>query len=237
MSTENFDRMVVIGHSMGGLLARVLTSAPAGDEAEKILGRQELETLSHLFSEEELKQNRLILNYKQFPSVKRVIFIAVPHRGSKMADTWVGLTGASLIRLPIRFIKRNAKIIQILISTGRIEEAQQFSNFNGIRNLAPESLAIKMLNRIPMGDLPYHSIIGNREKAGVPGGTDGVVPYSSSHLDNCVSELVVKSGHSAQKNPLTIQETRRILLEHLKAYPQNMDNSGNIIKVPYFFKE
>ena len=47
------------------------------------------------------------------------------------------------------------------------------------------------------------------------------MPYSSSHLDNVKSELVVKSGHSAQQEPLAIQEIRRILLEHLKQYPDS----------------
>jgi len=237
MSTEKFDRMVVIGHSMGGLLSRVLTSTPAGDEAEKLFGRKELKKLSVSFTTDEMQQNKNILQYKQFASVKRVVFIAVPHRGSDMADSWFGLTGASLIRLPVRFIKRNAKIIQALINNGKIKEAEQFSKFNGIGNLAPESLAIKMINRIPMGDLPYHSIIGNNEKAGIPGGTDGVVPYSSSHLDNCVSELVVRSGHSVQQNPLAVQEIRRILLEHLKAYPENTNNSGNVMTLPSTFKD
>ena len=57
---------------------------------------------------------------------------------------------------------------------------------------------------------------------GIPGGSDGVVPYSSSHLDNVESELVVRSGHSAQQFPLAIQEIRRILLEHLRQYPDSV---------------
>ena len=67
--------------------------------------------------------------------------------------------------------------------------------------------------------MPYHSVIGNRKEAGIPGGSDGSVPYASSHLDGAVSELVVKSDHSAQQNPLAIREIRRILLEHLRQYP------------------
>ena len=67
-------------------------------------------------------------------------------------------------------------------------------------------------------EIPYHSIIGNKEGYGIPGGSDGIVTYASSHIDNVESELVVKSGHSAQQNPLAIQELRRILLTHLKGY-------------------
>ena len=64
--------------------------------------------------------------------------------------------------------------------------------------------------------VPYHSIIGNDRQAGVPGGTDGIVPYTSSHLEGAQSELIVKSGHSVQENLSAIREVRRILLQHLE---------------------
>ena len=47
-------------------------------------------------------------------------------------------------------------------------------------------------------------------------GSGSIVPYSSSHLDNVESELIVKSGHSVQQNPAAIREVRRILLLHLQ---------------------
>ena len=43
---------------------------------------------------------------------------------------------------------------------------------------------------------------------------DGVVAYSSAHIDEAVSELVVRSSHSVQGNPQAIEEIRLILLEH-----------------------
>jgi hypothetical protein len=39
--------------------------------------------------------------------------------------------------------------------------------------------------------------------------------YTSAHVDYAESEFIVRSGHSAQGNPLTIEEVRRILLENL----------------------
>jgi hypothetical protein len=44
---------------------------------------------------------------------------------------------------------------------------------------------------------------------------DGVVQYSSAHITGVDSELVVHSGHSAQSNPATIAEARRILMLQL----------------------
>ena len=48
--------------------------------------------------------------------------------------------------------------------------------------------------------------------------TDGVVEYTSAHIDGVESEFVVVSGHSCQDNPHTIEEVRRILLEHIAEY-------------------
>ena len=44
---------------------------------------------------------------------------------------------------------------------------------------------------------------------------DGVVKYKSAHIDGVASEKIVQSGHSTQSHPNTIEEVRRILLEHL----------------------
>ena len=45
-------------------------------------------------------------------------------------------------------------------------------------------------------------------------GNDGVVAYRSAHLEGAASELVVRSSHSTQSEPATIQEMRRILHVH-----------------------
>jgi hypothetical protein len=50
--------------------------------------------------------------------------------------------------------------------------------------------------------------------------SDGVVEYSSAHIEGVESEFVVVSGHSCQDNPHTIQEVRRILLEHIKEFDE-----------------
>src|SRR5205814_7002951 len=45
-------------------------------------------------------------------------------------------------------------------------------------------------------------------------GNDGVVAYRSAHVDGAASELVVRSSHSTQSEPATVQEVRRILHLH-----------------------
>jgi transposase InsO family protein len=69
---------------------------------------------------------------------------------------------------------------------------------------------------IPVADgVPYHSIVAVKESFPVvEEGDDGVVQYRSAHLDGAASELVVRSSHSTQSDPHTIQEVRRILHLH-----------------------
>jgi hypothetical protein len=61
-----------------------------------------------------------------------------------------------------------------------------------------------------------HSIIAVKDEGPLEEGSDGVVKYTSAHLDGLDSEFIVRSGHSSQSNPHTIGEVRRILLLHAK---------------------
>ena len=73
-----------------------------------------------------------------------------------------------------------------------------------------------------LADLPVaptvkaHSIIAIKGEDHPPAGGDGVVKYTSAHLDGVESEFIVNCGHSCQDQLPTIEEVRRILHEHLK---------------------
>lgn len=61
-----------------------------------------------------------------------------------------------------------------------------------------------------------HSIMGNAIKSNDPKlMNDGIVPYTSSHIDGTVSEKVVLGGHSIQEKPEAVLELERILHLHL----------------------
>ena len=219
-STEKFDRMVVIGHSMGGLLGRLVISDSGEVMIESSVGREKYQEAIGRLNEEERRQVDEIVHFKPLPFIKRVIFIAVPHRGSGLAQTGLARFGSSLIRLPADIVHINRTVIETVF--GKRKAERTVMSITGVDNLDPDSKALKMMSLMPMSrDVVIHSVIGNTSKGGVPGGSDGVVPYSSSHLDDVRSELVVRSGHSAQKVPLAIQEIRRILLEHLRGYPDS----------------
>jgi hypothetical protein len=81
----------------------------------------------------------------------------------------------------------------------------------------PKSLFIKTLSPIPIAPgVDAHSIIAVKNPdAPKEKWNDGVVEYKSAHIDGVASELIVHSGHSTQDEPATIEEVRRILIEHL----------------------
>ena len=98
---------------------------------------------------------------------------------------------------------------------------------SGLYDLDPDSLFIRSLADSPMKKgLVFHSIIGDNEQADHPGGTDGVVPYSSSHLDNAESEVVVRSWHSIHRSPAAMRELPRILRLHLRELDRNKSGSN-----------
>jgi hypothetical protein len=209
-------RVVLIGHSMGSLISRLMIT----DSGDKLwmgtFGKPPSQT--H-FSPETQKMLEESLMFRHRPEVGRVIFISGPHRGSQMATGWMGRLGSKLVRAPSTFLKIGAEVRESMKQDSTV---LQLSNIpNSIDTLAPNNRFVKLINTVPiMPGIPYHSIIGDRGKGGnkdqtPPMSSDGVVPYWSSHLDGAKSELIVPSNHSAHQNPQAIAEVRRIL--HLNA--------------------
>ena len=82
-------------------------------------------------------------------------------------------------------------------------------------NPAPCNRFIKVLSATQIAPgVHAHSIIPVKGSRPVDNGNDGVVEYKSAHIDGVESELIVRSGHSTQVTPETIEEVRRILYKH-----------------------
>ena len=84
-----------------------------------------------------------------------------------------------------------------------------------IDNMTPGNPYLKVLHELPIAPgVKAHSIIAVKGDGPLEDESDGVVRYESAHIPGVESELVVHSSHSAQGNPETIEEIRRILIEH-----------------------
>jgi hypothetical protein len=85
-----------------------------------------------------------------------------------------------------------------------------------VHNMSPGNRFIRTLAESPIDPgITAHSIIAVLGEGPVTGKTDGVVAYESAHIDGVASEVVVRSSHSTQSHPETIEEVKRILTEHL----------------------
>jgi triacylglycerol esterase/lipase EstA (alpha/beta hydrolase family) len=207
--------MVLIGHSMGGLISRLLVST-AKDQLWNALFEKR-----HLDGERLAKlHERLdpLLTFEPMPNVERVIFIAAPHRGTPFASNTIGRWVGNLIKLPISLLDRFDDVAQIL-TEGNINLLSGKDRMipNSIDNLKDTDPFVRAAATLPISpQVKYHSIIAKR-KASMPllDSDDGVVPYRSSHLDGALSEKVIISSHSVQDTPQSILEIRRILHEDL----------------------
>ena len=200
----------IFGHSMGGLLAKAMVQ-DSGDKLWNAVSKVPPSEL-HVSPEVQNMVERMFF-FKPLPFVTETVFICTPHRGSEMALGTIGALAKSLVTLPFTLAKMSTSFLGTLATLGQKLPIQGLPT--GIDGLSPKNPVLTTSADIPIA-VQFHSIMGNEDKAGVPGGTDGVVPYWSSHLDAAQSELIVKSGHGAHEHPLAIREVRRIMLEHAK---------------------
>lgn len=90
---------------------------------------------------------------------------------------------------------------------------------SSLDSMSPRNPKLQALADIPVAPtIKVHSIIPVKGEGGFQHGRDGVVAYTSAHVDYVESELVVRGKHSCRNLPATIQEVR-ILHQHLKELP------------------
>jgi len=202
------DQMTLVGHSMGGLLSRLMIQRNDRDLFKTVLG---VSVNDLNVSEKEKTMLRSLERFEPLPFVDRVVFLATPHRGAKMAEGLIGRIGDSKSEAP-------GYVLDSIKGTLQAVGLDEKGLPSGIDNLRMDGPFMSYYNGLTMApNVPYHSIIGNKQAADTPGGTDGVVTYESSHLAGAASEKIVESGHSVMGHPQTIIEIRRILSLHLEA--------------------
>ena len=213
----NQKPMVVVGHSMGGMIARTLIT----DSGMKLWNAYfPTPPESTPLSPEARSLLKKALIFEHRPEVSRVIFASASLRGSDFATGFFGRLGNRLIGSPADLAgigQEAAQLAKPAADGGRITRMP-----NSVDALDPNNRFLIAINKIPtVPGVPFHSIIADRGRGGnldrtPPVSTDGIVPYWSSHIEGAQSELIVPSDHWSNHHPKAIEEVRRILIEHLK---------------------
>ncbi|MGH7391136.1 MAG: esterase/lipase family protein [Candidatus Rokuibacteriota bacterium] len=211
-------RMVVIGHSQGGLLTK-RTAIDSGSRLWDVTFKRPLESL------EVSPQTRDVLRRTRFvtplPFVKRVVFLATPHRGSELTVGRIAKWVTGFIKAPFAvaetftdLVTRNRDALVLSSADAKPRLGTSLDQMN------PRNGFLRTLAGIPLAPgVAANSIIAVKGSGPVEDGEDGVVAYRNARLDGVESELVVRSGHSLQDQPATVEEVRRILLLHARDVP------------------
>lgn len=214
-SLTQWNKMVVVGHSMGGVISRASLINP-GERFYDASYNRPLDELR--VSNSTRKAIESVRLYQPLQSPSRAIFMAAPHRGSPLADRRLVHWISSIVRLP--------KTLTIDLATATLDEISKAIQQGGqtrppltsFGTLTPQYKAYGAINASPFRpNLTFHSVIGDRGKGNGVKSSDGIVPYWSSHLEGAASEKIVPAGHSLADHPETIREVSRILQLHLKS--------------------
>src|SRR6478735_734997 len=141
----NHKRVVLIGHSMGGMICRLMIT-DAGDKIWRdFFGPPPSKTA---LTPETRRLLEEAFCFKHRSDVSRVIFISTPHRGSELASNWIGRIGTSLIRTPRLFGPIYAEMKPLLVPN---PEADQFHRMpNSVDTLEPNDRFVQAVNKLPI---------------------------------------------------------------------------------------
>ncbi len=148
-------RMVLIGHSQGGLLARLMVSESGSrfwDNASKV-PLSELET-----SPETRALLQRAMFFEPVPAVGRVVFISTPHRGSyRVSALALGLV-RRLVSLPAALVKDVSEITRLNADKLRVNGGEGLPT--AVDNMDPNGRFVRTLAECPITPkVTTHSII------------------------------------------------------------------------------
>jgi len=213
------NEMILVGHSMGGLVAKLLTTDSGNDFWREVSKNPFAQLRGSPQTKAALER---IFFFERQSGIQRVVFLATPHRGSNLSPSLPGRVATRLVEMPktLRLAARDLMQLDPELANRRLPTSVDL--------LAPEAPALMLMARRPLPEgIHFHSIIGQapsgsplRDFSALFGGDDkhgdGVVPYRSAHLEGVDSEIVVEADHiHVHHHPRAILEVRRILLEHL----------------------
>ena len=209
---EALTQMVLIGHSMGGLVSKLQVTESKSAIWDSVASRGVDQIQASPEIRHEIEQ---LFFFEPSPYVKRVIFIGTPHLGSPIAKSFVGKLGTALVHTPSEratqfkeFIHANPDLFAGEL-THRIPSS--------IDLLRPDNPMLLATYKLPVNPaVRLHTIIGTGGElsGGIP--ADGVVAVESARHPGTVSECLIEAKHThLTGHEETTKEMVRILGDHL----------------------
>ena len=218
------DQMVVVGHSMGGILAHMLT-IDSGDRLWKSVSKRPVDALKASGSVK--SEIRRVFFFRQNSAVNRIVTIASPYGGSSLSNRFTRWALGSVVWLPSRTLELSRLVFE---QNGRDVADKLFTQQTSMDSLTRKSAVLTLVRNTDVPEaIPHHNIVAVRKGSKPEDWTDGVVSWKSAHRPDVTSEKVIRAGHSeVVRHPETASEIRRILLEHLQ---QSGDQTLRVVPV------
>lgn len=216
MSNERLGSGVMVGHSMGGLITRLMISY-SGERVWNSVSRIPLEVLA---TDERTRASFAERFYfDPHPMIARAVFIATPHRGSSTAGRALGKFASAIV------VQSDSGIEKIIEDNpGAIRDTLADGLPTSIDMLDPNQPFLKILEGLDLSEsVTTHSIIGIGGPVMRLFQTDGLVPLDSAKLQGVASERRISTSHNGiLKHPETALELRRILFDHAESVQRPM---------------
>lgn len=225
----HFDDMILVGHSMGGLISHLQTM-DSGEEFWDLVSEHSPDAVFQGKSEKTRQEMLDWFFFRSNPSIARVVSIATPHRGSRASNDVTQWFGKKIIKLPEN----------VLESIGLTKENKDLLNSDSLLNvktsiesLSPEQPVFEaMQKQRQYSKTRYHNIVGEIEQTNALSKmlppSDGVVAVESAKLERYDSQITVQCEHTViHSHPKTILEVRRILFEHLRSWNRSAAAAQN----------
>ncbi len=218
------DQTVLVGHSMGGLVSKLQT-IDSGNSFWDVLSEK---PFGELQAEDEVRTGLArTFFFQPSSSIRRVVTIGTPHRGSEFANNATRWLGRKLIGIPSQIMQGRNQLIAR--NPGFFRPNAPLDVSTSIDSLDPKSPLLPVLLAADQAPwVKYHNIVGEKPSNGLSkylsgGDGDGVVTLDSAKLDSAQSQIVVAADHSTvHRHPQSVLEVRRILLQHvteLRSFP------------------
>lgn len=219
MDSPALDDMILIGHSMGGLVSQ-LQVMDSGDKFwnELVSSRSFNELHGDQAAIQRLQETFF---FEANRGIDRVVMIGTPNHGSTTANATTRWLGQKLFTLPTFLGNDFQKLVHEnpdVLGNGKL-----LATTTSVDALAEDCRIFEVMNESQRpANIKFHNIIGQLQKRGFRrdsspgGGSDGIVSVASARSKHADSEIIVNAEHARiHQHPSCILEVRKILTENL----------------------